>query len=81
MAKPIRRVAYNAQTTAHINSWVSRMVEIEFGTHPTRYKEQMGALIADIRDYANSIGIDYSNLYEFTWDKAKSRLHPDIFKD
>lgn len=80
MAKPIRKVAYNAQTTARINSWAKRMVEIEYGTRPAQYKEQMGELLEDIKQYAKATGINEFNLYEHTWHKAKFQLHPDIFK-
>lgn len=80
MAKPIRRVTYATGTTRLISTWAKRMVEIEYGTHYTRYREQMDDLLQEIKDYADREKLNCENLYDSVWNKAKLHLHPDIFR-
>ena len=79
MKKPSKKKRYTAETEACIRTWARRMVEIEFGTHYSRYVAQMGNLTADIKDHALTQNIDYMTLYTSVWEQAKSQLHPDIY--
>ena len=76
-----RRMQYSEHTARRVDSWVRRMVEIEFGTHYSRYGKQMGELLQDIKDHAKEWGIDYGGLYETVWGEAKKQIHADITKE
>lgn len=76
---PPRRRRYMAETETLIRTWARRLIEIEFGTHPTRYKTQMGQLVTEIKKYALDHHVDYITLYSAVWDHAEPELNPDIY--